>query len=139
MSDAVATPDVTLAALAKVKLATGFLRGPELERIEAALDPGEEVITLADALFRSGRQERRGLVVLTHQRLMGLDSTGGRLNLLIPLATITGLQRGPARGSGDARRGDLTIIVNEVETNFARIRPWERAEEIALYIEDIIA
>ncbi|MEA2492340.1 MAG: hypothetical protein QOJ29_251 [Thermoleophilaceae bacterium] len=138
MSDAVAIPDTNLAALAKLKLATGFLRGPELGRIEEVLELGEEVITLADALFRSGRQERRGLIVLTEQRLMGLDSTGGKLNLLIRLETITALERGAARGDGDAKRGDLTIIADGVETNFARIRPWERAEEIARHIEGVV-
>jgi hypothetical protein len=137
MTAAVATSrDADLAALAKVKLATAFFRGGELERLAGVLHRGERVVTLGDALFRSGRQERRGLVVLTDERLVCLESGGSpRIQLLeFRLPAITSLESGLPRGWGDAKRGALTIVAGGVQTHLTRIRPWECAEEIAEHI-----
>ena len=49
-----------LVALARAKLATQLLRTAELDRLTGLLHQGERVVTLCDALCRSGPQEWRG-------------------------------------------------------------------------------
>ena len=137
---ATTSKDVDLATLAKMKLATEHSRGPELDRLERLLHQGESVITLGDALFRTGRQERRGLMVLTDQRLICLESGTPHADLLeFPLAAIASIESGAPLGSGDAKRGHVTILAEGIETNLARIRPWERAAEIVQHIRGSIA
>jgi hypothetical protein len=121
-----------LVVLAKAKLATEFLRRSELDRLTQLLDAGEQVVTLADALWRAGRQERRGLIVLTDQRLLCVETGSQHMPLLeLRLAAITSVELGLAHGSGDARRGELTILAGGDTTQLGRVRPWERATEIA--------
>jgi hypothetical protein len=90
--------EADLVAMGKSKLATQSVRAAELEHLAHLLQRDEQVVTLCDALFRSGRQERRGLVA-------------------------------------DAKRGQLTTLSGGVETQLDRVRPWERAEEIAEHIQ----
>jgi hypothetical protein len=61
-----------LVALARAKLATQLLRTAELDRLTGLLHHGERVVTLCHALCKSGRQEWRGLTVLTDERLICL-------------------------------------------------------------------
>jgi hypothetical protein len=136
MSASAATPvDPGLVVLAKAKLATEFSRGAELDRVTRLLHAGEQVVTLGDALWRSGRQEHRGLIVLTDQRLMCVDTGSRHLPLLeVRLPAITSVDLGLAQGSGDARRGELTIRAGSITTHLGRVRPWGRAAEIAEHI-----
>jgi hypothetical protein len=141
MSAAVtSSKDINLATLAKTKLATEHSRGGELDRLERLLHHGESVITLGDALFRTGRQERRGLMVLTDQRLICLESGTPHADVLeFWLSAITSLECDAPQGSGDAKRGNVTIVADRTKTNLGRIRPWERAAEIVEYIRGTIA
>ena len=132
--------DADLVALTKAKLATQLLRTAELGRLTSLLHQGERVVTLCDALCRSGRQEWRGLTVLTDERLICLY-TG---STDVPptefcLSAISLVEMGAPRGSGDAKRGELTMLVQGGETRLARVRPWERAAEIARHITAAIA
>ena len=73
-----AVPELTsthaeLVALAKDKLAMPVFRAAEVDHLIGLLERGERVVTFCDALFRSGRQEWRGLIVLTDERLKRLD------------------------------------------------------------------
>jgi hypothetical protein len=135
-----APADAELVALARTKLATGLLRVAELDRLRGLLHRGERVVTLCDALFTSGREARRGLIVLTEARLLCLD-TGSRHvpPAEVRLPAITAVAAGVPRGSGDAKRGELTMLSGSVETQLARVRPWERAEEIAGHIRAAIS
>jgi hypothetical protein len=124
--------DPGLVVLAKAKLATEFSRGAELDRLTRLLHEGERVVTLGDALWRAERHEHRGLIVLTDQRLMCVDAGSRSVPLLeVRLGAITSLELGLAQGSGDARRGELTIRTDGVTTHLGRVRPWGRAAEIA--------
>jgi hypothetical protein len=129
-----AEPD--LAAIAKSKLATQSVRAAELGHLAHVLQPDEQVVTLCDALFRSGRQERRGLIALTDERLIcvTLDSRDVPLSEL-RLRTVTSATAGAPRGWGDAKRGQLTMLAAGVDTQLDRVRPWERADEIAQHIQ----
>jgi hypothetical protein len=132
--------DVDLVALAKAKLATQPLRTAELDRLTGLLHQGERVVTLCDALCRSGRQEWRGLTVLTDERLICVYtgfSDGPPTEF--HLSAISSVETGTPRGSGDAKRGELTMLVKGGETRLARVRPWERAAEIAHHITAAIA
>jgi hypothetical protein len=132
--------DVDLVALAKAKLATHPLRSAELDRLMGLLHQGERVVTLCDALCRSGRQEWRGLTVLTDERLLCLyTSSADDPPTEVRLSTINSVETGTPRGSGDAKRGELTMLVQNGETHLARVRPWERAAEIAQHITASIA
>jgi hypothetical protein len=125
-----------LVAMAKSKLATQSVRAAELEHLADLLQRDEQVVTLCDALFRSGRQERRGLVAVTDERLIcvTVGSRDGPLaEVLLP--AITSVTVSPPRGWGDAKRGQLTTVSGGVETQLDRVRPWERAEEIAEHIQ----
>jgi len=137
MTGAPVTPgEGDLAAMAKSKLATTTVRAAELDHLVHLLHRDEQVVTLCDALFRSGRQERRGLIALTDDRLICVD-TGSRdvppAELL--LAAITSVTASAPRGWGDAKRGQLTLLSGGVGTQLDRIRPSERAEEIAQHIQ----
>src|SRR3954469_1706317 len=66
-----------LVAMAKSKLATTTVRAAELDHLVHLLHRDEQVVTLCDALFRSGRQERRGLIALTDERLICVDTGSG--------------------------------------------------------------
>ena len=129
-----------LVALAKAKLATQLLRTSELDRLTGLLHHGERVVTLCDALCRSGRQEWRGLTVLTDERLICLytGSSEGPLTEFC-LSAISSVETGTPRGSGDAKRGEVTMLTKGGETRLARVRPWERAAEIAEHITVAIA
>jgi hypothetical protein len=129
--------EAALVALARSKLATQSVRAAELEQLAHLLQRDEQVVTLCDALFRSGRQERRGLIALTDERLICVTLGGSRD---VPLAelrlpAITSVTVGAPRGWGDAKRGQLTTLSGGVETQLDRVRPWERAEEIAEHIQ----
>jgi hypothetical protein len=129
-----------LVALARTKLATQPFRTAELDRLTGLLHRGERVVTLCDALCRSGRQEWRGLIVLTDERLICLytgSSDGPPTEF--SLAAISSVETGIPRGSGDAKRGELTMLVKGGEARLARVRPWERAAEIAQHITAAIA
>jgi hypothetical protein len=129
--------DLDLTALAKDKLGSRSPRAGELDHVASLLRDGEHVLTLGDALFRSLRQERRGLVALTDQRLICVESGSRRLQPLeLPLPSITSMATGVPAGMGDAKRGDLTILADGTETQLTRVRPWERAAEIAELIRD---
>src|SRR3954451_23761635 len=78
MTGALVTPrDGDLAAMAKSKLATTTARAAELDHLVRLLHRDEQVVTLCVALFRSGRQARRGLIALTDERLICVDSGSG--------------------------------------------------------------
>lgn len=129
-----------LVALAKDKLATPAVRAADLGRLTDALHGGEHVVTLCDALYRSGRQEWRGLIVLTDERLICVDTRSQYLPLAqFGLSAITSVEAGVPVGSGDARRGQLTMLSDGVESQLERVRPWERAAEIAGHIGTAIA
>jgi hypothetical protein len=119
------------AELAKVKLSGQSKRNGELDQLEALLDDGEQVVTMADAIFRSEGAERRGLAVLTDRRLLCVDKDAINRDLLaIDISGITSMVFDSSGGMGDARRGALTIVADDVETALTRINPWERAVEI---------
>jgi hypothetical protein len=122
-------------ALAKAKLAGPPRRTDDLERLEAMLDEGEDVITMADALFRSQGIERRGLAVLTDRRLLCIDNGSfGAKPLAIPLSGITAADSSTTGGMGDACRGELRVVADGEHTLVARIHPWERAAEMSVAI-----
>jgi hypothetical protein len=134
-----AADDRDLVALAKDKLGTPFVRRAQLDRLAELLRPDEHVVTLCDALFRSDRQESRGLTVLTSERLISVDTYTRDLPLTeLDLSAITSVEAGTPNGSGDARRGEVTILSGSVETRLVRVRPWERAAEIAQHIRAAI-
>ena len=123
------------AALAKEKLAHGHLQSRALERLDAMLGNSETVVNMAQALFRSRNDERRGLAVLTDSRLLCVDVASDHTPTLeMPLAGITAVETGVSGGSGDARRGELLITAGGVRTDVLRIHPWERAAEMAAYV-----
>lgn len=123
------------AALAKEKLADGPHHGRELERMEELLGSGETVVTMAQALFRSRTAECRGLAVLTDRRLLCVDMGSDHSETIeLSLAGITSLETSISGGSGDARRGEMSISSPGSYTQVLRIYPWERAEEIAAYV-----
>jgi hypothetical protein len=137
MTGALRTPAETdLVAIAKSKLATKTVRVTELDHLVHLLHPDEQVVTLCDALFRSGRQERRGLIALTDERLICVDTGSRDLPLAeLRLRTITSATASAPRGWGDAKRGQLTMLSGGVDTQLDRVRPWERADEIAQHIQ----
>jgi hypothetical protein len=141
MTAALGTPlNADLVAIARAKLGTQLLRTAELDRLTSLLHQGERVVTLCDALCRSGRQEWRGLTVLTDERLVCLYT--GSMDeppTEFCLSAIASVETGIPRGSGDAKRGELTMRVQGRETRLARVRPWERAAEIAQHITAAIA
>ena len=105
------------------------------ECAERALDRGERLVTLGEAVFRSGRRARRGLVVLTDQRVICIDRGAQHGQPLeLPLSGITSVESGEGRMLGDAKRGHLTIESGALKTHVTRIRPWERAATIASYV-----
>jgi hypothetical protein len=135
----VTAEDPDLVTLAKDKLGGSFVRTTELDRLTRLLRPGERVVTLCDALFRSGRQESRGLTVLTSERLICVDTYTRYLPLTeLDLSAITSVAAGVPSGSGDARRGEVTMLSGSIETMLVRVRPWERAAEIAQHIRTAI-
>src|SRR5258708_35076354 len=112
-----APADTELVALARTKLATGLLRAAELDRLRGLLHRGERVVTLCDALFTSGSEARRGLVVLTEARLFCLDTGSQKVPLAqVRLPAISSVEAGAPRGSGDAKRGELTMLAGGGET-----------------------
>jgi len=136
----IAVVNVDLVALAKNKLATKLLRTGELDRLTGLLQEGEQVVTLCDALCRSGRQEWRGLTVLTDERLLCIyTGSSDEAPTEFRLSAISSVETGTPRGSGDAKRGELIMAVHGGETRLVRVRPWERAEEIADHIGAAIA
>jgi hypothetical protein len=136
MTAAVGTPvSADLGALVRDKLATGLSRTADLDRLTGLLREGERVVTLCDALCRSGRQEWRVLTVLTDERLICIHTgASGGPPTEFRLSAISSIQPGIPRGSGDAKRGELTMLTDSAETRLDRIRPWERAAEIAEHI-----
>lgn len=129
-----------LVALARAKLGTQLLRTAELDRLTGLLHEDERVVTLCDALCRSGRQEWRSLTVLTDERLICLYTGSSDVPPAeFRLSAISSVEIGTPRGSGDAKRGELTMLVQGGETRPARVRPWERAAEIAQHITAAIA
>jgi hypothetical protein len=137
---ALVTPvDTDLVALAHEKLGARFVGTSELDRLTRLLRQGERVVTLCDALFRSGRQESRGLTVLTSERLVCVDTCTRYVPFTeLELSTITSVEAGMPNGSGDARRGEVAMLSDSVETRLVRVRPWERAAEIAQHIRAAI-
>src|SRR4051794_8200850 len=126
--------------LTKAKPATQPGRTAELGRLTGLLHQGERVVTLCDALCKSGRQEWRGLTVLTDERLICLyTGSSDEPPTEVCLSAISSVETGAPRGSGDAKRGELTMLVQGGETRLARVRPWERAAEIAQHITAAIA
>jgi hypothetical protein len=122
-------------AIAKEKLADGHLQNRALERLEGLLGSSETVVTMAQALFRSRNDERRGLAVLTDSRLLCVDAAFDHAPTLeMPLARISALETGVSGGSGGARRGEMLITSDGVRTDVLRIHPWERAAEMAAYV-----
>ena len=129
-----------LAALAKCKLATQSVRVAELDHLVHLLHRDEQVITLCDALLRAGRQERRGLIALTDERLICVTLGSRDMPLAeLRLPAITAVTAGAPRGWGDAKRGQLTMLSGGVDTQLDRVRPWERADEIAQHIQAVIS
>jgi hypothetical protein len=141
MTAALGSPtNADLVALAKAKLATQLLRTAELDRLTGLLHRGERVVTLCDALCRSGRQEWRGLTVLTDERLICLPTgISDAPSTELRLSAISSVETDTPRGFGDAKRGELTMVVKGGEARLARVRPWERAAEIAQHITAAIA
>jgi hypothetical protein len=137
MTGALATPaEADLPALVKSKLATKTVRAAELDQLVHLLHRDEQVVTLCDALFRSGRQERRGLIALTDERLICVDAGSRDLPLAeLRLRAITSATASVPRGWGDAKRGQLTMLTGGVNIQLDRVRPWERADEIAQLIQ----
>ena len=129
-----------LVALARAKLATELLRKAELDLLTGVLREGERVVTLCDSLCRTGRREWRGLTVLTDERLICLQTgcTDGEPTEF-RLSAISSVETGTPRGSGDAKRGEVTMVVKGDEARLDRVRPWERAAEIAEHITTAIA
>jgi hypothetical protein len=124
-----------LVAIAHDKLGARFVGTSELDRLTRFLRQGEQVITLCDALFRSGRQESRGLTVLTSERLICVETCTRHAPFAeLELSAITSVEAGMPNGSGDARRGEVVLLSGSVETRLVRVRPWERAAEIAQHI-----
>jgi hypothetical protein len=129
-----------LAELARAKLSPHVLRTAELDRLAGLLHPSERVVTLCDALCRSDCREWSGLTVLTDERIICLytgSSDEPPPEFLV--SAISSVEVGPAQGAGDARRGDVALVVHDAEAQLARDRPWERAEDIAQHIEAAIA
>jgi hypothetical protein len=125
-----------LAAMAKSKLATTTVRAAELDHLVHLLHRDEQVITLCDALFRSGRQERRGLIALTDDRLICVDAGSRDVPPAeLRLSAITSVTASVPRGWGDAKRGQLTLLSGGASTQLDRVRLSERAEEIARHIQ----
>jgi hypothetical protein len=132
--------EADLAALAKSKLATETLRAAELDHLVHLLLPDEQVVTLCDALFRSGQRESHGLIALTDVRLICVDSRSRDVALAeLRVSAITAVTASVPRGSGDAKRGQLAMRSGGVGTELDRIRPSERADEIAQYIQAVIS
>jgi hypothetical protein len=139
MAALVTAEDTDLVALAKDKLGTPFVRTAELDHLARLLRQGERVVTLCDALFRSRRHESRGLTVLTSERLICVDTYTRYVPLTeLDLSAITSVEVGVPSGSGDARRGEIAMLSGSVETRLVRVRPWERAAEIAQHIRAAI-
>jgi hypothetical protein len=136
VTGALVTPvGADLVALIHDKLGTRFVGTSELDRLKRLLRQGEQVITLCDARFRLGRQESRGLTVLTSERLICVDTGIGYVPFAeLELSAITSAEAGTPNGSGDARRGEVVLLSGGVETRLVRVRPWERAAEIAQHI-----
>jgi hypothetical protein len=129
-----------LVALARAKLATEPLRTAELGLLKDLLHEGEQVVTLCDSLCSTGRREWRGLTVLTDERLICLQTGCSDVSPTeFRLAAISSVETGTPRGSGDAKRGDLTMVVQGEQARLDRVRPWERAAEIAEHITAAIA
>jgi hypothetical protein len=129
-----------LVALARIKLSTQLLRTAELDRLGELLHQGERVVTLCDALCRSGRREWRGLTVLTDERLICLytgSSDEPPTEFLV--SAISSVEVGASRGAGDAKRGELAMLLHGAEIRLDRVRPWERADEIVEHISAAIA
>jgi hypothetical protein len=121
--------------VAKAKL-VGRGNSAEIARLGTLLAPGEEVVTMAEALFRSRLTERRGLAVLTDRRLLCVDAVGHPEEQLdLSLGAITAVESQGTGGLGGARRGVLTVVSGDRTFEVTRINPWERAAEIADYIE----
>jgi hypothetical protein len=137
MTGAPLTPsEGDLAAMAKRKLATTTVRAAELDHLVHLLHRDEQVVTLCDALFRSGRQERRGLIALTDERLICVDSGSGDVAPAeLRVSAITSVTASVPRGWGDAKRGQLTMLSAGVGTQLDRVRPSECADEIAQHIQ----
>ena len=134
-----AADDQDLVALAKDKLDTPFVRRAQLDRLAELLRPDERVVTLCDALFRSESQESRGLTVLTSERLICVDTCTRYVPFTgLDLSAITSAEVGMPNGSGDAKRGEVTILSDSGETRLVRVRPWERATEIVEHIRAAI-
>jgi hypothetical protein len=122
-------------ALAKEKLVGPGTRALELERLSDLLDQGEQVVTMAEALFRSRMTERRGLAVLTDRRLLCIENVARPAEQLdFALSAITSLESRVSGGMGDARRGGLSLVADGAACEVVRINPWERAPEMASYI-----
>src|SRR4051794_27439009 len=129
-----------LVALARAKLATEPLRTAELDLLTGLLHEGEQVVTLCDSLCSRGRREWRGLTVLTDERLICVQTgCSDGLPTEFRLSAISSVETGSPRGSGDAKRGELRMVVEGDEARLARVRPWERAAEIAEHITAAIA
>ena len=141
MTTAPAVPvDADVVALARAKLSTQLLRTAELDRLAGLLHEGERVVTLCDALCRLGPREWRGLTVLTDERLIclyrGLPDEPPTEFLV---SAISSIEAGAPRGAGDAKRGELAMRLHDAGAQLSRVRPWERAEEIAEHIRAAIA
>ena len=129
-----------LVELAKAQLSTHLVRTAELTRLTGLLREGERVVTLCDALCRSGRQEWRGLTVLTDRRLICLyTGSSDAPPSELAISSLSSVETGTPRGSGDAKRGEVTMVVKGDEARLDRVRPWERAAEIAEHITTAIA
>ena len=129
-----------LVPLARAKLATEPLRTAELDLLRGLLHEGEQVVTLCDSLCTTGRREWRGLTVLTDQRLICLHTgSSDSPPTEFRLSAISSAETASPRGSGDAKRGELTMVVGRDEARLTRVRPWQRAGEIVEHITATIA
>jgi hypothetical protein len=100
----------------------------------------DRLCQLLDSLTWMQLPAWRGLTVLTDERLICLYTGSSDEPLTeFRLSAISTVETGTPRGSGDAKRGELTMLVQGGETRLRRVRPWERAAEIAQHITAAIA
>jgi hypothetical protein len=108
----------------------------QLERVAHVLHDGEAVVCIASALFRSATQQHTGSAVLTDRRLVCVDPRArGSAPLELPLMEITSITATASDESGAAKRGELVLVRGGLVTSVVRIDPWQRAQEIATYVE----
>jgi hypothetical protein len=123
-------------AAAEVEKLAAYPRAPKLDHLADVLEDGEGVVSVAEALFQSATRQWGGLAVLTDRRLLcvavGVQQAA---TLEFPLAGISSIEASFSGGVGGARRGELSLLCDGERTRVLRINPWERAAEIAAFVE----